>query len=195
MLKRDRRLWLDVDSSSLNWWLLDQLLKLFSDAKFILTIRNPYAWLDSFINHQLTYRSSDKWAQLRHIRFRPDIYTHCQGDQILREKGLYTLDGYLSSWAHHNRTAIDTVPKDRLLIVRTDNISECYDEIATFAGVSRSNLKQENAHTFKAKEKFYLLDKVDLEYLEDKVKEHCGDLLAQFFPEIRSKNDALTVNA
>ncbi|OGL42200.1 MAG: hypothetical protein A2043_06700 [Candidatus Schekmanbacteria bacterium GWA2_38_9] len=192
VLKRDRRLWLDVDSSQLNFFLLDKLVELFSDAKFILTIRNPYAWLDSFINHQLAYKSSDKWIQLRDLRFRPDIYTHSQGELALKEKGLYTLDGYFSYWAHHNRTVIETVPEDRLLIVRTDKISECIEEIAAFAGVSKSNLNQEQSHTFKARAKFHLLDKVDQEYLEYKAKEHCGDLSDRFFPEIQSKKDALS---
>lgn len=182
VLKRDKRLWLEADSSQLNFFLLDQLLELFSDAKFILTIRDPYSWLDSFINHQLAYGNpGDKWTKLRDLRFRPDIYTHLQGEQVLKENGLYTLDGYLSYWAHHNRTVIDTVPEDRLLIIRTDKISEQVEEIAAFAGISINNLKQENSHAFTAKEKFHLLDKLDQEYLEQKVKEHCGELMAQYF--------------
>lgn len=196
VLKRDRRLWLDVDSSYLNFFIVDKLVELFSDAKFILTIRNPYTWLDSFINQILSrpQTSDQKLIQLRDFRFRPDLYTHSQEELILKEKGLYTIDGYLSYWAHHNRTVINTVPKDRLLIVRTDKIGESLDEIATFAGISRSNLKQEKSHSFKAKAKFHLLDGIDREYLEYKVKEHCGDLMAQFFPEIQSKEDGTSVS-
>lgn len=191
LLKRDRRLWLDIDSSQLNFFLISRLVKLFPDAKFILTIRNPYSWLDSFINHQLARGGSEKWIKLRDLRFRPDIYTHQQGEMILKENGLYTLDGYLSYWGYHNRTIIDTVPEDRLLIVRTDKISEHVEEIASFAGILSSNLSKEKSHAFKAKAKFGLLDQVDQEYLECKVKEHCGDLIALFFPEIQSKQDAL----
>lgn len=193
VLKRDRRLWLDMDSSQLNFFLLDQLVELFSDARFILTIRNPYSWLDSFINHQLAYKDiSHKWIQLRDLRFRPDLYTHHAEELILKENGLYTLDGYLSYWAHHNQTVIDTIPENRLLIIRTDKISQHIEEIAAFAGISKSNLKQENSHTFKAKEKFHLLDKLDQEYLEQKVNEHCGDLMLEYFPEIHSKSDELS---
>lgn len=131
VLKRDRKLWLDVDSSQLNYFLLDKLVELFPAAKFILTIRNPYTWLDSFINHQLSHESSENWDRLRDFRFRPDIYAHGKEELVLKEKGLYTLDGYLSYWAQHNRTVIETVPKERLLIIRTDKISECTNEITT----------------------------------------------------------------
>ncbi len=192
--KRNRRLWLDVDSSQLNFFLLDKLVEAFSDAKFILTIRNPYAWLDSFVNHQLARGNSDKWTKLRDFRFRPDIYTHSQAEIVLKEKQLYTLDGYLSYWAHHNHTVIDTVPSDRLLIIRTDKISDCVEQIARFAGVPISKLRQENSHANKARAKFQLLDTINQEYLEDKVKEHCGDLMAQFFPEIQSINDVLSLS-
>lgn len=185
LLKRDRRLWLEVDSSQLNFFFLSKLVELFPDAKFILTIRDPYSWLDSFINHQLARGGSDKWIKLRNFRFRPDIYTHQQGELILKEKGLYALDGYLSYWGYHNRTVIDTVPEDRLLIVRTDKITEHAEEIAAFVGLSSSNLRKEASHAFKAKAKFGLLDQIDQTYLEHKIKEHCGDLIALFFPEIQ----------
>jgi hypothetical protein len=175
--------------------LLSKLVSLFPDAKFILTIRDPYSWLDSFINHQLARGCSDKWLKLRNYRFRPDKYTHQQGEFILKEKGLYTLDGYLSYWAHHNRTVIDTVPADRLLIVRTDKITERAEEIAAFVGMSSRNLRKEKSHAFRAKEKFGLLDQIDQAYLEHKVKEHCGDLVVRFFPEIRSKEGALSAPA
>jgi Sulfotransferase domain len=192
LLRRDRRLWLEVDSSQLNFFLLRNLVELFPKAKFILTIRNPYSWLDSFINHQLARGGTNQWIKLRNFRFRPDLYTHQQGEQILKKNGLYTLDGYLSYWAHHNRTVIDTIPEDRLLIVRTDKITENIEEIAAFVGVPSSNLRKESSHAFKAKAKFGLLGQIDKEYLEHKVNEHCGDLVTQFFPEIQSKENTLS---
>lgn len=188
LLERDQRLWLELDSSQLNFFLLSKLIRLFPEAKFILTIRNPYSWLDSFINHQLTHGGSDKWIKLRNFRFRPDIYTHQQEELILKEKGLYTLDGYLSYWGYHNRTVINTVPADRLLIVRTDKIPERAEEIAAFVGISSSNLRKEASHAFKAIAKFGLLDQIDQAYLEDKINKHCGDLIAEFFPEIQTKH-------
>jgi len=195
VLERDRRLWLEVDSSHLNFFLLDQLVELFSDAKFILTIRNPYAWLDSLINMQLGFGRFAKWIQLHNLRFRPDIHTHTQLEAPLKEKGLYTLDGYLAYWARHNRTVVDTVPKDRLLIIRTDKLGESMAEIAKFAGVSRSNLNEKKSHMFKAEKKFNVLRELDQKYLDDKMAQHCGDLIGEFFPEIQLATDALSSHA
>jgi hypothetical protein len=94
---RDKRLCLDVDSSQLNFFLVDMLIKEFHDARFVLTFRNCYAWLDSFINHSL--RKTDvkpEWAKLRDVRFKAAELTHPPEEQILKEQGLYTIDGYLS---------------------------------------------------------------------------------------------------
>ena len=183
IIRRDRRLWLDIDSSQLNFYMLEKLVELFPDAKFILTIRYPIAWLDSFINHQLSRRGRDHWRRLRDLRYRPDIYSHPDEERVLQEKGLYTLDGYLSYWAHHNSTVIDTVPPDRLLIVRTDRISETTDEIVSFSGIPADSFKRGASHIPSAKKKLHVLDELDRSYLAQKVNEHCGDLVARFFPE------------
>ncbi len=63
--------------------------------------------------------------------------------------------------------------------------------MAAFAGISSDNLQIDKSHAFKAKAKFGLLDQIDEEYLEYKIKEYCGDFIAQFFPEIQSKKDTL----
>ena len=185
LLLRDRRLSLESDSSQLNIFLLHKLVQLFPCARFILTIRDPYSWLDSFINHQLTHSASDQWLALRDFRFRPDLYVHQPEEMILKDHGLYSIDGYLSYWGWHNRKAIAVVPEEQLLIVRTDQITERVDEIASFAGVPKARLQKEKSHSFKAQKKFGLLDKVDRQFLDDKVAEHCGGLVARFFPESR----------
>ena len=188
ILKRDQRLWLDIDSSQLNFFLLNELVKLFPKAKFILTIRHPYPWLDSFINHQLARGGSPKWQQLRDLRFRPDIYPHSPEEKVLKNMGLYSLDGYLSYWTNHNLTVIETVPKDRLFIVRTDKISEDTKDILEFAGTSRNKFFHNHSHTFKAKAKFNVLDKLDQKYLQLKIEEHCQELIIRFFPEMQAQN-------
>ena len=188
ILKRDQRLWLEIDSSQLNFFLLNELVNLFPKAKFILTIRHPYPWLDSFINHQLARGGSSKWQQLRDLRFRPDIYSHASEEKFLKEMGLYSLDGYFSYWKNHNITVLKNVPKDRLLIVRTDKITEGTEEIFDFAGISRRNFPKNNSHTFKAKAKLNVLNKLDQKYLQLKIEEHCQEIITRFFPEVKNQN-------
>ncbi len=190
LVRRDRRLWLEVDSSQLNVFFINELVTLFPDAKFILTIRNPYSWLDSFINHQLSREASHNWIKLRNFRFRPDVHSHAKEESILKDRGLYALDGYLSYWEYHNRTVLDAVPIGRLLVVRTDEITRNAENIGRFVGGSSSNLDVEKSHSFKAKRKFGVVDQIDQMYLDEKIMEHCGDLMKKFFPEIQSRGDA-----
>lgn len=194
LLLRDRRLSLELDASHLNIFFLHKLVPLFPAARFILTIRDPYSWLDSFINHQLTHSASARWLAFRDFRFRPDVYVHRPEEMILKDHGLYTIDGYLSYWGWHNRKAIAAVPEEQLLIVRTDQLTERLDEIASFAGLPKARLKKEKSHSFKARKKFGLLDKVDRQFLEAKIAEHCGGLVTRYFPDFRlAEGDASAI--
>src|SRR4051812_24459209 len=45
------RLGLEVDCAGLNGWVVPDLVPLSPRARFLLTIRDPYTWLDSMVNH------------------------------------------------------------------------------------------------------------------------------------------------
>lgn len=188
--QRDRRLRLDVDSSQLNYWLLGDLLKLFPDARFVLTIRDCYSWLDSFLNDSLRRSTTGAWLRLRDHRFRPDLHRHPPEERVLEHRGLYTLDGYLGYWADHNSTVLESVPADRLLVVRTDDLSASARQIAAFAGIPHSSTIAERTHAFRNPTKFGLLREIDTDHLEQKVRQHCGPLMERFFPDIARLDDA-----
>lgn len=187
---RDRRLALEVDSSQLNFFLHDILLSEFPDARFVLTIRDCYAWLDSLINHVLNHpQASPTWTQMRDFRFRPDLFTHAPEEQLLKENGLHTLDGYLSYWAAHNGQVVDRTPADRLLVVRTEQIRHRAFEIAGFAGLPHHTVNLERTHSFKSPRQFNIVRQLDRDFLEQKVEKYCRPLMLRFFPEIRSLDD------
>lgn len=187
--ERDKRLCLDVDSSQLNFFLLDYLLQKFPDALFLLTIRDCYSWLDSFINHTLRFNAPEYWLKLRDYRFQASTLTHPPEERALKEKGLYTLDGYLSYWAKHNGKVISATPEDRLMIVKTAEITAKAYEIAAFAGLPENSVRIEKTHSFKASEQFHVLREIPEAYLEEKIRRYCAPLMARFYPEIRSIND------
>jgi hypothetical protein len=188
--RRDRRLYLDVDSSQLNFFLLDILLEEFSDALFLLTIRDPYSWLDSYINDSLRRTSNWEWTRLRELRFRASAFSHPPEERALREHGLYTLDGYLSYWASHNQKVLSTVPEDQLMVVRTDEITQRAHDIAEFAGLPREAVRLEKSHAFQNPKKYSILRQLEPSYLEERVQEYCTPLIERFFPEIQSVEDA-----
>ncbi|PSO95277.1 MAG: hypothetical protein BRC48_08845 [Cyanobacteria bacterium QS_9_48_30] len=180
--RRDRNMRLELDSSQLNYFLLDSLVSDFPNAKFILTIRDCYSWLDSFINHQLSRTCSPNWQRLRDFRFDSNS-EYKEEERILAQHGLYTLDGYLSYWAEHNREVLTTVPKEKLLVVRTHEIPQEIEKIADFLSISLDKLNLSKAHSFKAKNHFNILSEIDKQFIDNKVNLHCKSLMDEFFPE------------
>jgi hypothetical protein len=188
--KRDRRLWLEVDSSQLNYFILDTLREEFPRARFLLTIRNCYAFVDSVLNDTLRRPDTPEWKRLKDHRYRPALFTHPPEEQLLKERGLYTLDGYLSYWAAHNEKVLASVPAERLLVVRTDRITPEAGNICAFAGLPPESVDLGHSHEFKNPNKFGLLSQIDRGHLERTVDKYCRPLLGRFFPEVKSLDDS-----
>ena len=114
---RDRKLALEVDSSWVNFMILEFLLREFPDARFMLTIRDCYSWLNSTLNHSVRYRtvSAPQRVKARDLVFNREGFVHAPEEQMLREGGFYPLDGYLSGWAAHNGQVLATVPRNGCL--------------------------------------------------------------------------------
>lgn len=177
---RGRRLGLDVDSSQLNAFILPQLLEAFPDARFLLTLRDCYSWLESLINASLGRPVPEPWLAFRDYRFRrPEA--HPPEERALQQRGLYTLDGYLSYWARHNNDVLARVPPQRLMVVRTDEITARAEEIAAFAGLDSRCLRQERSHTNESSARFHVLREIPEAHLEAKVDQHCRSLMERFF--------------
>jgi hypothetical protein len=189
---RDRMMALEVDSSALNFDLLDALLREFSNARFVLTIRDCYSWCNSLMNHCLRFAETmdPRWQPWLDSRMRPDLFHHTPEEQVLKHRGLYTLDGYLSYWSRHNSEVLDKVPAERLLAVRIDQIQQRAVEIADFAGLPRRAVRVDRAHDYQNPSKEQWLRQIDRNFLEAKVEKHCRPLMTRFFPEIKSLDDA-----
>jgi hypothetical protein len=191
VVERDKRLNLDVDSSFLNYHIIDALVEQFGDARFLLTIRDCYSWLNSIANYTLRFfDAAPVWREFRDFRFRRDDLSHAAGDEAFKKKNLYPIESYLSHWASHNDDVLRKVPANRLLVVRTDQISARSREIATFASIPATAIRANKTHVHENASKSDLVRELDQDYLEMKVEQHCRPLMQQFFPEIRSLSDA-----
>jgi hypothetical protein len=183
--KRDTSLWLEMESSHFLYFYLDILIQEFKEAKFILLMRDCYSWLNSYINHQLGRPLSVKstfWTKLRDIYFK-DNFKHSKQEHILAEKGLYTLDGYLSQWKTYNQNVISWVPEDRLLIVRTSEIDTQTEKLENFVGIPAHSLDLTRSHLNVRTKGFDLLSKIDKNFLKEKFDFYCKDLMRIYFPE------------
>lgn len=187
--ERDKNLWFEFDSSVLNVFILDQLVESFPNAKFILTIRDCYSWLDSTINYHGSGYLPPFWMELMQWWFRPMDFSFSAEDSILQENNLFPVECYLSSWATHNRTVLDKVPSSRLLVVKTPEIGKRIPEIASFLGVPQASLDKKRSHLYKSDRKLNLLSQLDKDFVEKKVEMHCRELMRAYFPEIRTIND------
>ena len=191
--ERDRRLNLELEASGPLSFVVNFLVTQFPQAKFIFTVRDCYSWLDSYINHQLNaHKRAEKynyWWEYRDLCLCPDLFKHDKRAAMLADYELYPLDSYLRHWHQFNTAILKAVPEERLLIVRTADISRSIERIADFLSVDATTLDSSATHLFKAKQKFHLLEKIDPDFLAQKTTYYCQPLMTEFFPEIRQWDD------
>jgi hypothetical protein len=182
----DERLPLDMNSSQLNLYLLPALFELRPRARFILTIRDCYSWLESLLHHILTRKvdPASSWLPFRDFRFgRPG--SRDPNEAALAADPIAPLAGYFRYWRHHNSSVVELVPRDRLLVVRTDEIGRRLDDIARFVGVPVGTLSPAGAHAFASNRRpGALLDRVSRQYLQALAQTYCEPLMSEIFPDV-----------
>jgi hypothetical protein len=188
---RDQGLLLDVDSSWLNALVLRFLVEEFPDARFLLTIRDCYSWLNSELKRVLRGRQISPHRQaVRKLLYQGPKRDHAPEEKLLKEQNMYPVENYLSLWTMHNNRVLRLVPKERLLIVRTDRIAQRATRIADFAGLPQSSILLERTHEYQNPVKAAVVRQIDRNFLESNVQRHCQKLMTQFFPDIQSLDDA-----
>jgi len=180
---RDRRLRLELDSSQLNIFIVPDLVRVFPDARFILTMRDCFSWLDSFINHSLSRTCNERWRRMRDFRFRRGTLKHPPQEKALADHGLYTLEGYFSYWAFHNRRALEMIPCDRLLVVKATQISQALPRLAEFVSVPLDTLSAWASHANPALVSHNLLAELPIDHLNRVARAHCAPIMERHFPE------------
>ena len=181
---RDQKGNLEMDSSSFNFNYVDILVDEYPDAKFITTIRDCYSWLDSMLNMLLVLDIKDWMIDFGFRSFGISVTR----DMISSRENIiealpHMLDGLLKYWADGQQFSLDNLPKERSLVLRTDEISESLERIAHFLGVPEDTLSSEQSHLFKAERKFNILQDTDFNLLQDKFQMHCATLMQKYFPD------------
>jgi hypothetical protein len=189
--ERDHKLALEVDSSALNFQLIDVLLREFPNARFVLTVRDAYSWVNSIMNEFFRGPIAAHWKRMRQVSYPDkDKVAYAPEENVLKENGLFPLETYFLRWATRNTEVIAKIPSERLFIVRTDQIRKKAFELAGFAGLPHYAIRLERTHEYKNPAKKDIIRQIDRDFLERKVEQHCRPLMARFFPEIKSLDDA-----
>jgi hypothetical protein len=171
--KRDKRVWLDIESNCFLGYRIDLLYRAFPHSKYILSVREPLSWLDSMINHTINYSpaSEDVIALWHKIFFRPDQYPHPSIEQPLQQAQVYSIEAYLRYWSMAINAVLETIPDDQLLIIKTNELQAKADKLASFLGVETHSLDFSSGHLNKAPAKYDLLEKIPPDYLQQKIFE------------------------
>lgn len=184
--RRDRVLRLEVEVSQLLVHFLPFLVDMYPEAKFLFTVREPRSWLRSVIDQNvktgipagLLEEARPVWRQYGVLKYgeAPDG-PHPPQERVPEEQGLYSLDAFLSNWAWHNRQVVRYVPKERRLTLRTKDLSSSLEEIATFVGGDKEDLKEKKSHVHKSENRSHLLQEIDESYIRDRIDVHCSDTI------------------
>lgn len=185
--ERDERLFLEMESSHLLCELVPALVRLYPEARFILPLREPYAWLESALNQKIRVQHRPLPPAV------PKLYAHRTGpvstapeEAAIAALGISSLDGLMGYYGKTAHSILAAVPAERLMVIRTQDISKRLPEIATFAGVPVESLKAEAAHQYKGVVKANLLQSIPRPYLKAIVERHAGSLIDRYFPETRA---------
>ena len=180
--EREERLDLEVNVAGWNGVAVPELVDLYPEARFVLTVREPRSWLDSLLNHLEVGKAPPHF-----VRFRSLIYAdggdHPPEEAVLAEHGFYPLRGYLLDYARRHELILDTVPADRLLVLRTKEIGDRLDDLAAFVGVPADTLDRDQSHGFPARAKFGFLDQIGDDHVQATIDEICGPVMARLFPD------------
>jgi hypothetical protein len=180
LLQRDLVLCPEVDSSHFYVYVTEMLVSLFPHAKFLLTIRDPLGWINSFINFTFGRDPHPIWGEYRDIRMRATP-SYTARETALSSRGLYPLSAYFQYWATHIQTMLEVVPTDRLMVLTTSELSQSLEDIAAFVDVPLASLKPERSHSHKGTRRLGILEELDRTFLFETCLFHCGELMRVWF--------------
>lgn len=177
---RDRELNLEIESAHYLAYISDILADTFNEAKFIVTIREPYSQLESRLNwhHSTTHPSwnsyYDYFLAKRHTGFK-------KKEDPLKEFNLYSLDTYLQDYSDHYKHINENIPRNRRLLIKTQNLNSSPQVIASFLNVPEKSIQI--YHSNKRSKKTPILSNLDQSFVRNKIWEHCSEMIRQIFPE------------
>lgn len=177
--RRDRLLQLEMESSSLAGILIEPMLRACPTKRFILTVREPYAWCDSWLDHNINSppTPASLFGTLDRVRLRVDEFPMTTFDAPLAARGFPSLACFFQLWADHNSRGLRAVPADRLLVVRTADLTDKLTDIANWVGVRPETLRKDRAWLFAAVKQHGVLATLDASYVRDTIERFCGPVM------------------
>jgi hypothetical protein len=179
--RRDHRYRLDVDVAQFLTPFARTLADLHGDARFVLLVRDCFSWLDSRIEKSV--RDGSEHAPLLgpwfNALYGPDGDRDAPEDAALRDAGLRPVASYLRAWSAVTDSVLRAIPADRLLVVRTEDLTTSLDRIAEFAGVPVSTLMPRHANQLHSRTG--LLAHVPIDFVCARARAACSPLMERYW--------------
>lgn len=170
--KRDQIMFLEMESSSHNIYLVPELVGLFPAAKFLVPIRDPEAWLKSYIDYIIGMKKTggppNKNVQRRRmekLRYGELWEEYGPGEETLERYGMPSIAAFLSFYCNHYQFLFDSIPEDRYYCYNTRSFNDELRRICSFLGLEESSVSSSQTHTHKSKRTYGVLEEVDPQHL------------------------------
>lgn len=187
--ERDARLDLEYDVAWANQFLIRHLLAVFPAAKFIVLIRDCYTWLQSITGHLAVRHVPGDVAAFLRWWFKPDRYPHGAGDRVLEDRGLFSVSAYLHAWNRHVDSCTGSIPAERRLVLRTNELGASHRRLAGFLGIPVSSLNVAHGHRNRGTPMEAIASVVSPGYIDEMAHSICGANMARHFPEVGRSAD------
>ncbi len=191
ILHRHRVGQLEMDTASFNHFYLHILLQEFPQARFIFTIRDCYSWVNSFLKMISRWKKHfldigqdmpDWMLNYGRILFGKYDWTWFNSYQNLQKNLDPLVEMFIKSWADYNLRALDMLPPDRSMILRTSEISSSQERLARFVGIPADSITDQH-HINIAPDSLDLLQDFDRDRFDALCFKYGQQVLERVFPE------------
>ncbi|MDJ0617679.1 MAG: sulfotransferase [Calothrix sp. MO_192.B10] len=190
LMERDRRLNLEYDIAWANQFIIDHLLTVFGEAKFIVLIRDPYTWMQSMVGHLISRQIPPDVSSFLNWWFKPEQYPHTRHDRILEAQGIYSITALVNAWNQHIKTCTQLIPPERCLVLKTHELNRSHQQIADFLQIPLKSLDTDRGHINQGTWTDRLDSLVNTNYLSEVVNSMCADSMTRYFPNVSNAEDA-----
>jgi hypothetical protein len=177
--ERGRAKPLVMDSCGAHFGIADILVEEYPDARFLLTMRNVYAWMNSCIG-KLYGDFEGGWGSragdvMNNLGFLPD------GSFAIEDRSgsKICLEQMMKLWTAVNRRVISVVPPERLLVLNTEDLAASTPSIAAFCGIDEDLLDPLHANPGPSAD---FLRCFDAGRLQELAERHCSELMRERYP-------------
>jgi len=153
MERRDREGALEMDAASFLHLASDALVNMGGDMRFVLPVREPAAWFDSFLRELLRLhaffhargKTPPAWMQ----SYGEMLFGRFEGEEMVTPEArrVHLPDvakRFLTLWSQATGKMLDTLPPERTLVLRTQDLEPMRGRIAAFAGLPEDALTGES---------------------------------------------------